>query len=236
MFLLNILNKCYCFYNTHPLFNSPSRGGGEGEDCKQFWFYAYNISTKMEYLKNSADDKELVKAAIKNPDEFQIIVDRYWNRLFCYVRRMFYFNQEDVEDILQEVFIKIYKYLNDYDNRMAFSTWAYQITRNTAIDEIRKRKARPETIWLENEDLVKVLKSGLNLEKEFINNEKIEKIKEVISEMPEKYKEVLVLRFIEEKSYEEIMDIVQMPKGTVASLVNRGRKIILEKARDKKIL
>lgn len=183
-----------------------------------------------------ADDKELVIAAKANPDEFQAIVDRYWNRLFCYIRRMFYFNQEDIEDILQEVFIKIYKYLNDYDDNMAFSTWVYQITRNTAIDEIRKRKARPETVWLEDEDLVKVLKSNFSLEKEFINSESLTKVKEVIVAMPEKYREVLILRFIEEKSYEEIMDIVQLPKGTIASLVNRGRKILLEEIKSKNII
>ena len=190
----------------------------------------------MKNPNNSAEDKELVAAAIKNPDAFQAIVDRYWNRLFFYIRRIFYFNQEDIEDILQEVFIKIYKYLNDYDDSMAFSTWAYQITRNTAIDEIRKRKARPETVWLENEDLVKVLKSSLNLEKEYMTNDSLEKLKEIIGKMPEKYREVLILRFIEEKTYEEIMDIVQMPKGTIASLVNRGRKMILEEAKNKNII
>lgn len=190
----------------------------------------------MNYNNSSADDKELVKAAKKNTDEFQFIVNRYWNRLFCYVRRMSYFSQEDIEDILQEVFIKIYRYLNDYDAEMAFSTWVYQITRNATIDEIRKRKARPQTTWLENEDLIKVLKSSLNLEKEYINNDSMEKIKDIIIQMPDKYREVLVLRFIEEKSYEEIVDIVQLPKGTVASLINRGKKMITEEVVDKGIL
>ncbi|MGW8185524.1 MAG: RNA polymerase sigma factor [Candidatus Moraniibacteriota bacterium] len=190
----------------------------------------------MNYNENNADDKDLVIAAKKNSDEFQAIVTRYWGRLFCYIRRMSYFSQEDIEDILQEVFIKIYKYLNDYDDSMAFSTWVYQITRNATIDEIRKRKSRPETTWLENEDLVKVLKSSLNLEKEYINNDSIEKIKNIIVQMPDKYREVLILRFIEEKSYEEIMDIVQLPKGTIASLINRGRKIIVDQAKEKGIV
>ncbi|HBR79065.1 MAG TPA: hypothetical protein DEA46_01390 [Candidatus Moranbacteria bacterium] len=190
----------------------------------------------MNYQENSAEDKDLVLAAIKNPDEFQAIVTRYWSRLFCYIRRMSYFSQEDIEDILQEVFIKIYRYLNDYDTEMTFSTWVYQITRNATIDEIRKRKARPQTTWLENEDLIKVLKSSLNLEKEYVDNESIEKIKEIITQMPDKYREVLILRFIEEKSYEEIVDIVQLPKGTIASLINRGKKIIIDEAIKKGIL
>ncbi|MDY0143508.1 MAG: sigma-70 family RNA polymerase sigma factor [Bacteroidales bacterium] len=190
----------------------------------------------MNIQNNSAEDKELVIAAKQNPDAFQAIVDRYWNRLFFYIRRMSYFTQEDIEDILQEVFIKIYKYLNDYDDNMAFSTWVYQITRNATIDEIRKRKARPTTVWLEDEDLLKVMKSSFNLEKEYITKESIDKLKNIITEMPDKYREVLILRFIEEKTYEEIMDIVQLPKGTIASLVNRGRKIILEEAKNKKII
>lgn len=190
----------------------------------------------MKYNENSADDKDLVRAAIKNPDEFQAIVTRYWSRLFCYIRRMSYFSQEDIEDILQEVFIKIYKYLNDYDQAMTFSTWVYQITRNATIDEIRKRKSRPQTTWLENEDLVKVLKSSLNLEKEYINNDLMEEVKSIIIQMPDKYREVLILRFIEEKSYEEIVDIVQLPKGTIASLINRGRKIILDKTKQREFI
>ena len=190
----------------------------------------------MKYQNNGADDKELVIAAKKNPDEFQAIVTRYWGRLFSYIRRMSYFSQEDIEDILQEVFIKIYRYLNDYDEGMTFSTWVYQITRNTVIDEIRKRKARPQTIWLENEDLVKVLKSSLSLEKEYFDNDALEKIKEIITQMPDKYREVLILRFIEEKSYEEIVDIVQLPKGTIASLINRGRKIIIDQVSERGLM
>lgn len=190
----------------------------------------------MKYQEKEVEDKDLVIAAIKNPDEFQAIVTRYWNRLFCYTRRMSYFSQEDIEDILQEVFIKIYRYLNDYNQEMTFSTWVYQITRNTIIDEIRKRKVRPQTIWLEDAELVKVLKSSLDLEKDYLAAEALEKVKLVILNLPDNYREVLILRFIEEKSYEEIMDIVQLPKGTIASLVNRGKKIILKEVTSKKIL
>lgn len=181
-------------------------------------------------------DKELVLAAKNNPDEFQGIVERYWNRLFGYLRRTSYFSQEDIEDILQEVFIKVYRFINGYDDSMTFSTWIYQIARNTMIDEIRKRKARPIAYQLENEELLKVLKSSLDLEKEFHANDSLEKIKKIISELPFSYQEVLMLRFLEEKDYSEIMDILEMPKGTVAALINRGRKMIMEKANEQGII
>jgi len=189
--------------------------------------------------KNGGDadkDNLLVAAAKDNPDAFGGIVDRYWNRLFCFIRRISYFSQEDIEDILQEVFIKVYRYLNDYDDSMTFSTWIYHITRNTVIDQIRKRKSRPISIQLETDELLQMLRSSLDMERDLFANDSLEKIKKIIYELPFNYREVLILRFLEEKNYNEIMDILEMPKGTVAALINRGRKLVLEEARKQKIV
>jgi RNA polymerase sigma-70 factor (ECF subfamily) len=181
-------------------------------------------------------DKELVAAALISPDEFGEIVARYWNRLFAYVRRTTYFTQEDIEDVLQEVFVKVYRFLNDYDNSMTFSTWIYQIARNTIIDEIRKRKARPESVRLENEELLKFFRSGIDLKREIEAGDSLEKIKKIMDDLPFKYREALVLRFLEEKTYEEIMDILKLPKGTVAALVSRGRQMVIAEAKKQNII
>jgi RNA polymerase sigma-70 factor, ECF subfamily len=190
----------------------------------------------MTEEKNKMTDRELVEAAKENPDVFGEIVDRYWKRLFSFIRRTSYFSQEDIEDILQEVFIKVYRYLNDYDSDMAFSTWIYQISRNTVIDEIRKKKSRPQTVQMETQDLLKFLKSSLDIQKEISNADFLEKIRKIIFDLPYNYREVLILRFLEEKNYEEIMDILKKPKGTVAALINRGRKMLLEKAKEQKLM
>lgn len=181
----------------------------------------------MNYSKDSSD-KELVEATKINPDAFGLIVDRYWNRLFAYVRRTSYFSQEDIEDILQEVFIKIYRYISDYDGSFAFSTWTYRITRNHVIDEIRKKKSRPESAGIDPEELANVLRSNLDTEKDVFTQDVMKKLKTSINNLPYKYREVLILRFLEEKEYSEIMDILQLPKGTVASLINRGKKFLKE--------
>lgn len=181
----------------------------------------------MNY-SNESSDKELVKAAKENPDAFALIVDRYWNKLFAYVRRTSYFSQEDIEDILQEVFIKIYKYLNDYDESFAFSTWAYRITHNYVIDEIRKKSSRPQSAGIESEELANILRSNLDVERDVLTNDDMDSLKRSIAKLPHKYRDVLVLRFLEEKEYAEIMDILQLPKGTVASLINRGKKMLQE--------
>ena len=175
-------------------------------------------------------DKELILQAKSDPDAFQWIVERYWDRLFSYVRRLSYFSQEDIEDVLQDVFIKVYRYLNDYDDTYAFSTWIYQIARNTVIDVLRKKSVRPQAIHLDTEEMMTVLRSSLNTEKELHAKESLQDIKKAIDALPFKYREILTLRFLEEKDYTEIMDIMQIPKGTVASLINRGKKILVEEA------
>ncbi len=181
-------------------------------------------------------DQELVELSKKNPDNFSEIVNRYWTRLFFFIKRISYFSNEDIEDILQESFIKTYKNLNGYNSEMTFSTWIYQITRNTVIDEIRKKNCRVKTVQLENQELAELFSGSLDIKKEVIAKESFEKIKEIIQSLPYKYREVLILRFLEEKSYEEIIDIVKKPKGTVAALINRGRKMLLEEAQEQNII
>lgn len=177
-------------------------------------------------------DNELVELSKTNPDYFGELVRRYQERLFGFIRKISYFSREDIEDIVQETFIKIYKSLNLFNDDYKFSTWIYQIARNNTIDAIRKKHARVETVCLDTEESVKLFRSNVNLGKELETKENLEKIKNIIQNLPYKYKEVMVLRFLEDKNYEEIMDIVEKPKGTVAALINRGRKLVREEAEE----
>jgi len=182
-------------------------------------------------LDKKTIDRRLVALAKVSSENFRAIMERYWDRLFGYVRRISYFSQEDIEDILQEVFLKVFRYLNDYDEKLAFSTWIYRIAHNCVIDEIRKKKARPKDVWLEAEEWRTIFQDKLDLENFLTIKISLEKVKQIMEKLPLEYKEVLILRFWEEKDYEEIMDILQKPKGTVASLINRGRKKLLEELR-----
>jgi len=173
-------------------------------------------------------DQELVKLAQKEPENFGLIINRYQQKLFWYIRHISYFEKEDIEDMLQEVFVKVYRNLNGYDSSLKFSSWIYRITRNHLIDQIRKKKARPSTTSIEGGELLHFLKHSANVEKEVMDKDCLEQVAKIIDGLPLKYKEILVLRFFEEKDYEEIMDIVKKPKGTVATLINRGRKLLID--------
>jgi len=186
-------------------------------------------------MKREKTDIELVELAKQNPDNFEGLVSRYEDALFRFIKRISYFNNEDIEDILQEVFIKVYRNLNAYDDSLKFSSWIYQITRNHTIDMIRKSKARPQNQQLEEFELVKIFKSTINVENETVLKDDFKRVKETMDELPLKYREVLILRFLEEKDYEEIMDILKKPKGTVATLIRRGRELLEKEARKKNL-
>ncbi|MBT3356421.1 RNA polymerase sigma factor [bacterium] len=190
----------------------------------------------MNEFQVEKSDEELVELSKNDPDVFGELVKRYEQRLFGFVRRISYYSTEDIEDIIQDTFIKVYKNLNAFDSSFKFSSWIYRIARNTTFDAIRKKHARPQAARLEEEELIKIFRSGLDLEKEIIANDDLSKVKKIIDNMPIRYKEIFVLKFIEEKSYEEIMDIVKKPKGTIATLISRGRKIISKEVKRQKII
>jgi RNA polymerase sigma-70 factor, ECF subfamily len=184
------------------------------------------INPAEEYQNKS--DVELVELSKANPDFFQFIISRYQESLFRYAKRIGNFSQEDVEDILQEVFVKIYRNLNDYDTSLKFSSWIYRITHNQTVDYIRKNAKKSGDVSIEYNDLINFLKSSVSPERDIVSQDCIDHVRRVIDELPLKYREVLILRFMEDKDYEEIVDILKKPKGTIATLINRGRKMLID--------
>ena len=171
-------------------------------------------------------DKQLIKLALKNTDYFECIISRYEAKLMHYIRRITNVDKETAEDILQEVFLKIYKNLRDYDETFKFSSWIYRITHNEAISFFRKQKARPALVDNENNDdmdILSTIPADISLRDDYVKKELAHKVREVIAVLPEKYRNALILRYMEDKSYEEIADIMQKPAGTVATLINRAK-------------
>lgn len=173
-------------------------------------------------------DSELVEIAKKDQEIFGVLMARYQWPIFHYVRRISGLAQEDIEDMLQEIFTKVYLNLNDYDGSLKFSSWIYRISHNHVIDNFRKISARPKMSTMEDDEWMKIVRSDVDIENELANKDCVKKIKEVIEKLPLKYREILYLRFLEEKEYEEIMDILRKPKGTVATLIARGKKMLVE--------
>lgn len=131
--------------------------------------------------------------------------------------------------MVQEVFVKVYRNMNDFESTDKLSSLIYRIAHNHLVDNIRKSSHRYDQNSIENEEAMNLIKAEINLEKDFAGKEAIDKIKTAIRQLPENYREVLVLKFLEDKKIEEIVDILRKPQGTVATLLRRGREMLKKK-------
>jgi len=171
-------------------------------------------------------DENLVILTLKNQEYYLCLMKRYEGELLNYIMKISNVNKHDAEDILQESFIKAYQNLNDFDSNFKFSNWIFRITHNTTISTFRKNKMSFQMISWEEKELNDLLKSSVNIESGHLQKSMHAQILKTINNLPLKYKEVLVLKFIEEKDYRAISDILQKPMGTIATLVNRAKKAL----------
>lgn len=172
---------------------------------------------------SSQDDRALVDAALRDRHAYAAIVVRYEHMLARYVRRLLGRHAQAADDVLQEVFIKAYVNLNDYDKARPFGPWIYRIAHNEAIGFLRKRRAQPQV--LDGEDGLRILD---RIAADVDVNEKADLarldqgVRAAMHELGQKYRDVLVLRYLEQKSYDDIADILELPPGTVATRIKRG--------------
>jgi len=171
-------------------------------------------------------DEQIVVLTLKNQDYYLCLMKRYEIKLLNYILKISNISREDAEDILQEVFVKAYQNLNDFDLNFKFSNWIYSIAHNTTISVFRKKNLRPQTVSWEDKDLDNILKSTLDVEDASLQKQTYKHILKIINQLPLKFKDVLILKFVEGKDYREISDILHKPMGTIATLINRAKKFL----------
>lgn len=167
----------------------------------------------------------LAVQARDNPDIFGEIIDLFQDALLRYVLRLGNFSRDEAEDIVSESFLKAWKNLNDFDDRLKFSSWMYRIAHNEAISAFRKNRSRGAENRVDfNEEIFGNLAGKIDLEKEISQKMDSEKVQMLLKKLPTKDQTVLILFYLEEKNYEEISDILQMPGGSVATALHRAKK------------
>ncbi len=174
-------------------------------------------------MKNISD-VELVKRTLKDSKNYRPLVEKYEKRLLYYVKNMIYVNEEDAQDIVQEAFIKGYRNLNSYNPKYKFTSWIYRITHNEAISFLRKNKNRKLEIANDPENSIfDNIAFGLDLEEEYMNKEQKGDIVNALTSLDSKYREVMILKFVEDMDYNEISEILHIPSGTIGSLISRAK-------------
>ncbi|PIQ77553.1 hypothetical protein COV82_03895 [Candidatus Peregrinibacteria bacterium CG11_big_fil_rev_8_21_14_0_20_46_8] len=198
--------------------------------------FAYTTFAMTAISPEQLDDVQLVKLALEDVEYFEPLMARYERQLLRYVLRISSFSEAEAEEIVQEVFLKTWKNLRDFDGGLKFSSWLYRIAHNETISHFRKHQVRGMDRQLHlDEDLYNSLPSELHLQDEIAKTQRNAVIQNLLQQLPEQYCDVLVLKFFEDRSYEEISDILKKPMGTVATLINRAKQQFKQLAHDYKI-
>ncbi len=165
-------------------------------------------------------DEQLVSIILDgNSEVYEEIINRYIAKLTRYVKYLVP-KSDEADDIVQNTFIKVYENLNGFRSEYKFSSWIYRIAHNETVNFLRKRY---HETFLPDLDILS-FSSNETPETEYEKKEIASTTVKCLKELPVKYKEVLTLFYLEDKSYGEISVILKIPKGTVATRINRAKE------------
>jgi RNA polymerase sigma-70 factor (ECF subfamily) len=181
------------------------------------------------------EDTALVNAYLGGETRsFDVLVERYQTRLLNFVYRIVG-DRERAEDLVQEVFVRVYRHLGRFDRSKKFSTWIYTIASNLAKNELRNRSRNPLVLftsmtkgWEDEERPLEFEDPSSRPDDLFRKRHVRELVESSVAQLPTHHREVFVLREIEGRSYEEIAEITHCNLGTVKSRLNRARNSFAE--------
>lgn len=181
----------------------------------------------MEINFNELTDEELILEFQSNGNEraFEILVQRFKNPLTNYVYR-FLGDYDSCVDVVQDTFVKVYRYKDNYSSLAKFSTWVYTIAGNLARTEYQRKRRRnlfSINSYGEEEKTFEIPDESYRPDVSADANMKREIIQKALLKVRDSYREAVILRDIQELSYEEIAEIIGIEVGTVKSRINRGR-------------
>lgn len=192
------------------------------------------METKPVNPERAIDQKLVEKAQKGDKRAFGILVEKYHKKLTRLLARMVR-DQSEIEDIVQDSFIKAYRAINNFRGDSAFYTWLYRIGINTAKNHLVSLGRRPKAMNdVEIED-VENFEDGQELrnletpENSMMTKEIVATVNDTIESLPDELKEAISLREIDGLSYEEIAELMQCPIGTVRSRIFRAREAIADK-------
>ncbi len=177
-------------------------------------------------MKKDNNEEQLIAGALKgNEDAYRRLLNSYKGRIFSYVYRIVK-NYHDAEDITFDTFIRGFKSLKSFDRARSFSTWLYTIAHNLAIDFLRKKK-------IEYDYLDERYPASTDIVKEYNDKQKLDKIDLALYQLAPIDREIVILFHKEEKSYEEISEIINIPITTIKTRLHRTRLKLRELFREK---
>lgn len=188
------------------------------------------MEVKDGFSENAVADQILVKKARKGDEKaFSALMNRYRDSIYFMLLKMVN-NPSDAEDLTIEAFGKAFRNLDTYTPKFAFSTWLFKIATNNCVDFIRKKQMSPSPYegTQDNIDNATVnIQSDLpDPEETLIIRQKIDELKDIINQLKPRYRELILLRYYKEYSYEEISEELKIPIGTVKAELFRAKTLL----------
>lgn len=199
---------------------------------------------KSQHYRESAsessreDDRLVAKAVDGDEKAYAALVEKYQRALYFHIIKMVK-EKEQVEDLVQEAFVKAFDNLSSYNTDYAFSTWLYRIATNHTIDYLRKKKLQTYSIddpvsTRDGDMEVQIPDPNFETDREILRKQRQEIISNAIQDLPEKYRVVIEMRHMEEKSYQEITEMLDLPLGTVKAHIFRAREMLYKALKDRR--
>lgn len=158
-----------------------------------------------------------------NKQAYAHIINKYKNQLYATVLRMTK-NPQDAQDLVQEAFIKVYHQLGKYDKKGPFYGWLYRVTINHCMDEFRKKRYQMKQVEMNEETIL----NPNHPEVIFIKKEKNRQLERLIGSLPEDERMIILLRYVNELSYNEISELMDIPLSQVRNKLHRAKKKMRE--------
>ncbi len=190
------------------------------------------MTGKPQHSKKAQRDLELIRQAVEqeNQQAYAELMQIYKDTIFYMLLRMTG-NYEDAEDLTIETFGKAFTNIRQYNGSYAFSTWLFRIASNNCIDFMRKKKKNVlnqeanEDID-DHDDKFNFVIDLINPEEKFIKSQKAEVVRQVVETLKPRYRRLILMRYFDERSYEEIAEELDLPLGTVKAQLFRAREFL----------
>lgn len=173
------------------------------------------------------EENEIIKAIVAGEEEkYRLLVDRYQPGLVNHCMAMLS-DYEMANDIAQEACVKAYFQLKAFNGNYRFSTWLYKIATNLTLDFLRKKK------HISLDDIPEPITHILGPQEQAIQNETIDAVQQAVRKLPIKYQTVISLYYWQERTYEEIADIMNTPLNTIRTWIKRAKELLKEELHGK---
>jgi len=188
---------------------------------------------------SSKDDLNWVHAALNGDEKaFKLLFDKYKQALHFHLNKMVR-DKEVIHDLIQEIFVKAFSNLASYQQGYAFSTWLYRIATNHTIDYLRKKKLSTMSIdepivTKDGSTSIELQDIGAQADELILSEQRNRLVHDALQSLPEKYRIVIEMRHMEEKSYQEIAEALDIPLGTVKAHIFRARELLFKYLKDRR--